>query len=51
MEWLVQLHGQIVGLDTAPLIFLLNKILTIWILQMFSLKQCFVGNLVLSHQF
>ncbi|WP_231510342.1 hypothetical protein [Fischerella sp. PCC 9605] len=25
MEWLVQLHGQIVGLDTAPLIYFIEE--------------------------
>jgi predicted nucleic acid-binding protein len=25
MEWLAQLHGQIIGLDTAPLIYFIEK--------------------------
>lgn len=25
MEWLVQLHGHIVGLDTAPLIYFIEE--------------------------
>jgi hypothetical protein len=25
MEWLIQLQGQVVGLDTAPLIYLIEQ--------------------------
>lgn len=28
MEWLVQLQGQIVGLDTAPLIYFIEENVT-----------------------
>jgi hypothetical protein len=32
MEWLIQLQGQVVGLDTAPLIYLIEQ------------KQAYLGS-------
>ncbi|WP_256090829.1 hypothetical protein [Nostoc sp. KVJ20] len=47
MEWLVQLQGQIVGLDTAPLIYFIEENPNYLDVTDTFLKLCFVVSLAL----
>ncbi|MEJ6480656.1 hypothetical protein N0Y54_04785 [Nostoc punctiforme UO1] len=47
MEWLVQLQGQIIGLDTAPLIYFIEENPNYLDVTDAFLKRCFVVSLVL----